>query len=255
MHDEPTCPGGKLTHYLTGKRLSMIKNLTFKVDNEVIAGTIFSKDDDTILPKFIFLHGGGVSTKESVQNIASPIINMGMNILAFDFSGQGESTGELKKSSLQKRQNEATVMINQFSSKEPLIVCGASMGGYIAIKMLESHQIDTLILLCPAIYDRKSVNVRFDSGFTEIIRKNLSWLDSDALFLLEKFKGKLLIVIGDRDEVIPLDVIKLIFTHAKNAKKREIHMIPGCPHQMFAWVNSNRDELIKLEEKIVEYSS
>lgn len=235
--------------------LMIKKPLTFKVEDEVIASTIYSKDNDTIVPKFIFLHGGGVSTKESVENIASPIINMGMSILSFDFSGQGESTGELKKSSLQKRTIEATAIINQFSSKQPLIVCGASMGGYVAIKMLESYQIDTLILLCPALYDKKAYDVRFDSGFTDIIRKPNSWRESDALRLLEKFTGKLLIVMGDRDEVIPSDVIKLMYNHAPNAKKREIHIIPDCAHQMFAWVNSHESDLIKLEEKIAKYIS
>ena len=74
----------------------------------------------------------------------------------FDFSGHGESSRELKKDCLEKRVHEAKSVMHQFCSEEkPLIICGSSMGGFIAIKLLEFFKISTLILLCPALYTKK----------------------------------------------------------------------------------------------------
>lgn len=232
----------------------MIKNsFTFNADDEVIAGTILSNENSVIPPKFIFLHGAGAGIKERIYGIAPSIIDVGTSILTIDFSGHGESTGDLKKSSLEKRVNEAKHAINKFASKESLTVCGVSMGGYVAIKLLEFYKIDTLILFCPAIYDKKAYNIRFDAGFTEVIRTPESWRNTDILPLLEAFTGKLLIVIGDKDEVIPQEVIELIVNNANQTNKKEVYIIPGCPHRINTWVLDHEKELIKLQKKVVEY--
>ncbi len=123
--------------YWKNVRKYMIKNsFTFNTDDEIIAGTILSNETSVTPPKFIFLHGAGAGIKERIYGIAPSIIDVGTNILTIDFSGHGESTGDLKKSSLEKRVNEAKHAINKFASKESLTICGVSMGGYVAIKLL-----------------------------------------------------------------------------------------------------------------------
>lgn len=232
----------------------MIKNpFIFNTDDEIISGTILCNKTSAVPPKFIFLHGAGASIKERVYGIAPSIIDVGTSILTIDFSGHGESTGELKKSSLEKRVNEAKHAINKFASKESLTICGVSMGGYVAIKLLELYKIDTLILFCPAIYDKKAYNIRFDAGFTEVIRTPESWRNTDVLPLLEEFTGKLLIVMGDKDEVIPREVIELIINNAKKANKKEVYIIPDCPHRINTWVLNHEKELIRLQQKVIEY--
>jgi pimeloyl-ACP methyl ester carboxylesterase len=229
--------------------------ISLVVQNETLVGTIFSNKTPVGTPNFVFLHGAGLSTKEKIFNIAKPIIKNGIDVLAFDFSGHGESTGKLKKSSLFKRVNEAKEIINQFASKKPLTLCGASMGGFVAIKMLEFCEIDKLILLCPALYDTKAYHVPFDDGFTEIIRVPTSWRNSDALTILEKFTGKLLIIIGEKDEVIPNEAIDLLIKHTPKVKQKEIYRIPNCPHQMSAWLTDNKPELEKTQNKIMVFLS
>lgn len=232
----------------------MIKNFfNVEVGNEVISGVILSNDNILIKPKFVFLHGAGIGVKEMIYNVSAPILNSGSNILSIDFSGHGESSGELKKSSLQKRVIEAKASIDKFSPNGPLIVCGASMGGYIAIRMLELYEIETLILFCPALYGAKAYAVPFDCGFSEIIRSPNSWQNTDVLGLLENFSGKLLIIMGENDEVIPPGVIELINKHTPKAIKKEIYIIPNCPHRVNVWLNDQLQELSKLQSKFLEY--
>jgi pimeloyl-ACP methyl ester carboxylesterase len=237
---------------LNGVQAQVIKKShNVKINDEKISCNILSGNNLAKPPEFFFLHGAGTAGKERIESISTPIIQAGMNILAFDFSGHGESTGDIKKSSLKKRVEEATGIIDHFCGHGSITLCGASMGGYVAIRMLALYSnIDTLILFCPALYDKKAYDVRFDSGFTDIIRVPESWRNTDALSLLEKFSGNLLIVMGENDEVIPSEVIDLIMQHSKNARKKELYVIPECPHIINAWIVDKEKEKIQLEQKI-----
>lgn len=230
------------------------KSISIQVNEEILSTVIFSKNNIHLPPQFIFLHGAGTGVKERVLSIAEPVIEHNLNILAFDFSGHGESTGQLKQGSLEKRVNEAQAIIDQLASKEkPLIVCGSSMGGFIAIKLLEFFKISTLILLCPALYDRKAYTVPFDSGFSEIIRSPESWKKTDALPLLKNFTGRILIVMGEKDTVIPPGVIELIDLHTPNASKKELYFIKDCPHSISTWLLDHEFEQNKLHQKILKF--
>ena len=230
------------------------KSFSMKINKEIIAGTIFSKDNINIPPQFVFLHGAGSGVKERVLSIAAPIINHHINILAFDFSGHGESSGELKKGCLEKRVHEAKLVMHQFCLEEkPLIICGSRMGGFIAIKLLEFFKISTLILLCPALYTKKAYAIPFDSGFTEVIRSPESWKQTDVFPLLKNFTGRILIVMGGKDEVIPPGVIELIDFHTPKAKQKELYVISNCPHSITTWIYDRESEQKKLHQKILDF--
>lgn len=232
----------------------MIKSpITFTVGEETLAGLILHNGNQEHLANFVFLHGAGLGTKELICNIAQPIIEQGNSILTIDFSGHGTSSGELKKSSLKKRVEEAQQAIDYYAVKQSLTVCGSSMGGYIAIKMLERYSIDTLILFCPALYTRDAYTIQFDQGFTQIIRAHASWRNTDVLKTLESFTGKLLIIIGQNDEVIPPEVIRLLDEHTPNTSRKEIYTIPYCPHSINIWINDHPKDLLELQQKILAY--
>lgn len=232
----------------------MINNFyDIKIKDEILSCSVISEKNSNQSPQFIFLHGAGNAVKERVGSIASPIIKTGHSIVSFDFSGHGKSSGTIKNSSLKKRVDEAIGVINYFTKDKPLTVCGSSMGGYIAAKLLDVFEVETLILFCPALYDRKAYDVQFDNGFTDIIRSFESWRNTDVLTLLEKFTGNLLVVMGEDDEVIPAGVIELIMQHTQNARKKELYIIPGCPHGINTWILENERERVRLYSKIFEY--
>lgn len=226
-----------------------------EVAGEKIAGVIVRGQDPLNNLRCITLHGAGKSTKETIlEVITAPAIEESLGILAIDFSGHGKSTGTLSESSLKKRVLEGQVAINHYLDKENgLVVCGVSMGGYIAIKMLELFSVETLILFCPALYDGAAFDVPFDQRFTEIIRSFESWRNTDVLASLESFRGKLLVVMGADDTVIPPGVIQLIDQHTLNVCKKEIYTIADCPHKIDEWIKDNPVELLKLQKKIKEY--
>lgn len=230
-----------------------MSKINFKAGKEEIVGKILGKNSEK-LSDFILFHGAGKSTKERAKEFFDEsLFDVVPSIVTFDFSGHGESTGELKKSSLKQRVLEAQTAIELFTTKEKLTVCGSSMGGYIALKMLALYDIKNLVLFAPAIYGKTALDVQFDEGFTEILREPESWGNSDVLEFLEKFPGNLLLFIGKDDEVIPSGVVDLINKHSVKVARKEIIRFDNCPHAIHAWLDSHPSEKKQVAEKISEY--
>lgn len=228
------------------------KKIKFNVSNEKIVGLVVSKNDAD-MPSFLFVHGGGDADKYRTLYLAERLLKYDISSLVFDHSGNGESTGSLENSSLQKRYTEALEAIKFLTKETPSTICGSSMGAYIALKLLEKESVKNLILFCPAVYDARAFSVRFNRGFTEMIRQKESWKNSDIFSALENFNGNLLIFIGEEDEVIPKGVIGLLDKTSCNVKKKEIVVIPHCPHKIHSWLSEHKDIADKVTEKISEF--
>ncbi len=185
----------------------------------------------------LFLHGAGTSNKNKVGYLKKLL--GGKNIQSYTFNFSGHSGKGISKSSLERRIKEAEVAIKSFNLKEPLNLCGSSMGGYVAIKLLEQYRVENLILFAPAVYDTRAFDVPFSAKFSKIIRKKDSWRNSDAFKILRGFAGNVVVFIGDKDEVIPRELIKLLGASLGKAKFKEIMYIPNCPHKIHGWLQQN----------------
>ena len=73
--------------------------VTFIAGDETLVGTTFLNNQDEKI-SFIFLHGAGEASKEKLYPVAQRLLNAHIPSFCFDFSGHGESTGELHNSSL-----------------------------------------------------------------------------------------------------------------------------------------------------------
>ena len=127
------------------------------------------------------------------------------------------------------------------------------MGGYVAVQMLRYFKVQSLILFCPAIYNRQAYQVPFNAEFTKIIRQPKSWQDSDAWELLHNFDGQLLTIIGSDDAVIPPEVIQQIQESGGRARKKELVIVPHAPHKILPWLSQHPDVEAKICEKIFEF--
>lgn len=226
-------------------------------------------DDESVKPNFIFLHGA-LSRKETVFNFSDELLKQGISILAFDHSAAGMKKEEIVslgiKTSLRKRVEEAREAISRFAASEPLTICGLSMGGHIAIRLVEYFPVKTLVLLVPAIYSRRAFDVHFSEEFSTIIRENAnvpgkeSWRDSETLEILENFTGKLLVVYGTRErekgEKFPREVINLIDRHSAHTRKEaRLIALPDCPHRLFDWLQENDYWRKLVLDEMVKYAS
>jgi hypothetical protein len=202
-------------------------------------------------PSVICLHGGGPTGRHSTRYLAAALQAQGKSVIRFDFSGQGDSTGEMAESSLAKRLAEAKSVLDYFGPDDKISVIGTSMGGHIACALAKEISIENLILFGPAAYTTNAWNVEFGSGFTEIIREENSFLDSDIVDLLRDFSGNALYFIGSDDEIIPEQVMGLYREALSHCNVFAAYTIMGCPHPIHRWVLKHPGARKEIEEKVL----
>jgi len=206
-------------------------------------------------PSVVCLHGGGPSDRNATRYLSTALQAVGKTVIRFDYSGQGDSTGQMQRSSLKKRHAETRSVLDHFGIRSKVTVIGSSMGGYVASSLVKEIDVDNLILFCPAAYDRNAWEVEFGAGFTEIIRQKDSYLKSDIGELLHDFKGRALFIIGAKDEVIPTGVIELYTRALSNCSKLEMCTIEDCPHPIHRWILNHPVVRKEVQDRVQRFLS
>lgn len=232
-----------------------IKRVQFKAENEILVGNIVT-DNNVDKPSLLFIHGAGqTTTKERVRSLALKLAEHHISSFGFDFSGHGESTGKLEESSLYKRTKEAKEALKFLNTEKPISVCAFSMGGHVALDLLRTESIKTLLLFCPAIYAKEAFHAPFNGKFSDIIREKESWRKTDVLDGLETFSGNLFICIGEMDNIIPKGVIELLDGSSSKAQKKEIMVLKNANHHLMRWFTENEDVMDSVVEKFLYFLS
>lgn len=221
-----------------------MKKFSIPFDGETIVGEVAGAH-----PSILLLHGGGTGSRKRFERLRERLEKDGVGSVAFDFLGQGESSGQLAHSSLAHRVQQATTVIEQLSLQQPLTLVGASMGAYIAIRLTERYPVDRLALFVPGVYTPEAYSIRFDSGFTELIRKEGSWKRSDAWEILEKFIGDLLVVSAGKDQVIPDELVSILLKSASQTRRVAHLAFPDSPHLIFSYLDDHPDAFEQMYQK------
>ena len=205
-------------------------------------------------PRWLFLHGAGSSDRKRFEKFRTLLAQKGITSGSFDFIGHGETSGELIGSSLQSRVAQASAVIDSQVVSQPLSIVASSMGGHVAIKLMELYEIENLVLLAPAVYAAKAYSAPFGPAFTKAIRSSFSWRETDAWGILRNFKGNLLVYVAEKDQIIPHEVIEEIYNSAKNALSREMIIVKDATHSLAKWLDERPDSLCEIVEKILKLS-
>jgi uncharacterized protein len=225
-------------------------DISFKAEDEAICGAIISQNGNSPA-KVLSLHGAGNSNRLRNKYLLEGLAKHGYPCLTFDFSGHGASSGQLSQSTLIKRKMEALTACSFFAENTPQIVIGSSMGAHTAVSLLDYFHPEMLILFCPAAYSADAENEPFHRNFSQLIRQPRSYMDSDSFRKISAFKGKLLIVIGTNDGVIPNEVVTSYYGNAVNAAHREVLSIDGADHQLHTWLEAHPPDAQRVFEKIL----
>lgn len=221
---------------------SNIRRFTFDCDTERLSCFEISLNSRKANATVVLLHGAGAASKERTGDMASDIVRQGYRVLAFDFAGQGESSGELLRQSLQRRFIQACGFIERHvPASDKLGLIGFSMSGQTIGDLLNyfGERVSAVGLCAPALYSRQAWAVPFDSGFTGIIRGHESWRDSSAYDALSRFRSRAVLAVPAYDNVIPEGVTKLV-VEALNKRATFTHMVfDDAHHKLGLWFKDN----------------
>lgn len=183
----------------------------------------------------LFWHGNGGNLSLWIDVIVE-LRRRGFSVLAVDYRGYGGSTGAPSERGIYVDADAAVAHFDRELKKPgiPVIYWGRSLGTPVAASIAGRTRPDALVLESPfpdlAAVFRTNVVMRFLSLFSSYRFATLR--------LMQAYDGPLLVIHGDRDEVIPFAAGQALFDRARNARK-EFVVIPGAQHNNLHIVDSH----------------
>ncbi len=202
-----------------------------------------------------------------LRQLGNDLTKAGFAALRFDFSGNGQSEGEFSQSTYTKQISETKIACATLASKgvSQIGLAGHSMGAVVAL--LASAEINSAKAVCTIAGRLSGMNamrflnraqqneldqvgqVAFTSRGRQLMLTHDFFSDADRFDLqkvITQLKLPLLIVHGDRDEIISVD--EAYTAHGFNPEGSELAIISEADH-MF----SNKNHRERTSRKIVAW--
>ncbi|MFF3201867.1 alpha/beta hydrolase [Streptomyces sp. NPDC002962] len=196
----------------------------------------------------VLLHGAGNGSKERLLPLAREFTVRGCRALALDFSGHGESSGELRESSLRRRFEQAVSVIDAYVPADgTLVLVGFSMSGQTVADLAASYgdRVTALGLCAPAVYAARAWDVPFGEGngeFSAIIRRPGSWREAPALDVLRAYEGRAVLAVPGTDTVIPPQVTEAVQDALATRARYTRFELPAAGHRLGLWFQDHADD-------------
>jgi uncharacterized protein len=211
------------------------QNVEFKIQNETLRGSLFIPDGKGPFPGVVFYHGRG-SSRGNYLPIAESLAQNGVTALAFDFRGCGESDGEFNnqthKMGIEDGKAALEFLLTQNVDKERIGIQGTSFGGYVTGMILNDHDfIKSVVLRAPSAHSDQTLNYKgeVENGY---FAKRENWINSGSYRGLGKFKGNLLVIESEKDELLMSEEVEKYYNVAADALKRELYIHKGAGHSL-----------------------
>src|SRR5215212_1603675 len=185
------------------------ERIDISVDDQRISGTLVTPT--TVVPAVLFLHGWG-GTQEQYLARAREIAALGCVCLTVDLRGHAETQEQKETVTREDNLRDAlaaydTLVSQQAVDKEAIAVVGSSYGGYLAAILTSLRPVRWLGLRVPALYrdedwdePKKRLN-RYELAAYR--RRPLDPEENRALRACSEFRGDVLLVESERDDVVP----------------------------------------------------
>lgn len=198
---------------------------------------------------FLIYGGSPGFNRDYLWLISEELAHSGIFAASFDFRGNTPKTkNRFYETGLSSRLIDAkkviqTIQEDVFFSeyKCEITLVGISMGGYIAVKLLNEFDIANLVLIAPAAYANEASRYPFGPGFSKVIRRENSWKSSDAFSNIASFEGSLMILQYEKDDIVPSQIPQKYFSVSSTNDKRLVIM-NNHEHNAFASRNSQKQE-------------
>jgi len=212
------------------------KAVNFQSDGLTLRGSLVYP-----LPKngyygVLFVHGGGLYYPVDFYAAWQEYLGA-RGYSSFSFFGRGvaPSEGNFSDSSLNNRLKDAQAALEFFKNsglvdQKVIAVYASSMGGHVAVRLLEKHkEIKALILQSAAAYGKALESLSLGTEFTEAVRKPESWRDSPVFKILANYRYPVKVVYGKADSVIPSEVQQ---KYCQSARKTTREILLGGGHAL-----------------------
>src|SRR3954466_4175339 len=201
------------------------------VDGQHLAGTLVSPAP--LIPGVLFVHGWGGSQEKYLAR-ARQIAALGCVCLTFNLRGHAETEPQHETVTREDNLRDLVAAYDVLASqwvvdKESITVVGSSYGAYLAAILTELRPVRWLALRGPALYKDEDWSLPKQQlkkyGLAAYRRLAISPDENRALGACATFRGDVLIVESEHDDIIPHPVIAnymAAFEKAHSLKPRPV---------------------------------
>ena len=255
---------GKDNSYVVIKEELEVKKET----GHVIRGIIFRPDGEGVFPTTIFSHGFGSNFRELMHH-GDDFAKSGIVCVFFDFCGGGMETtsdGKMSEMTVMTEANDLVAVIESvkclsYVDGDSLYLMGESQGGFVSAIVGRAYREDVkgLSLWYPAFVIPDDAKKRLESGenahFGMVLSDDYDKVaqDIDVKDLQQGFGKPVLIIHGNKDEVVPIEYSR---TAAANYSYSTLKEIKGAGHGFDGgdseFARTTSIEFIKLYEGVTD---
>lgn len=214
----------------------MQSHISIPVQSEFITGELFTPEVP-LVANMLFCHGWTSKNSKYIK-LAQQLSTFGIQTLAINLRGHGDSIYPLENYSRQNHLDDIVAAIDYSNNRcpgKPFILLGKSYGGYLSAIATSLRKIDYLIISQPALYpdtDFNSSNAALIKGNPDIFRSgNESVSTNRALNSISRFDGPLLVIESEHDEEV-FNIPKLYITASKHNSKQQAITIKDTDHPL-----------------------
>ena len=214
----------------------MTRRSEIGVDGQRIAGTLVVPA--TLIPGVLFVHGWGGSQEHYLAR-AREIAALGCICLTFDLRGHARTEPQHETVSREDNLRDLVAAYDVLArhpavDADAIAVVGSSYGGYLATILSSARPVRWLGLRVPALYKDEDWDLpkrRLDrEELAAYRRRPVDAADNRALGACAAFRGDVLIVESEHDDVVPHQVIANYLAAFAQAHSLTYRVIEGADH-------------------------
>jgi uncharacterized protein len=210
------------------------------VDEEFIDGTLLTPEPPpAAAPGVLFLHGWGGS-QEQYLDTARAVAALGCVCLVFDLRGHVRSERRREVVSREDNVRDCLAGYNRLVEApgvdpSAVGVVGSSYGGYLAAILTSLYAVRWLGLRAPALYEDGGWGLpkRWLHHDTDLVTFRTRAVPPEENFALEAcaaFRGDVLLVESEHDNVVPHPVIESYLSACVHARSLTYRVLEGADH-------------------------
>ena len=215
-----------------------VETIDIAVGDKHIAGTLVGPD--TLVPGVLLVHGWDGSQDQYVAR-AHEIASLGCICLTFDL--RGHVRHQAQRETVTRGENLHDVLaaydvLARHPSVDPhaIAIVGSSYGGYLAALATRERAVRWLGLRVPALYPDEEWEVpknRLDRTKLMAYRQQpLKPHENRALAACSGFRGDVLVVESEHDDLVPHQVVQNYRRACADAQSLTYRMITGADHAL-----------------------
>ncbi len=176
-------------------------------------------------PVILMFHGNAGTIADRLENVRLLVERLDASVLQVEYPGYGDSSGRPSEASLYAAGEAGWEAAQHQGKGRPLVVFGRSLGGAVAIDVSARHEVDGLVV---------------ESAFTSLpdlapvtglpLARQLVAYRFDSLSKINDVTAPILLIHGDRDELVPYSMAERLREAATAASSCDLHTVRGGTH-------------------------